>query len=297
MAADTTTEEVEERNGSAGRLHRMKRWTRNASEFVEVKLVLVPLLIVLAVVAVVLLTDQVTEGDTQGFDEMVLTAIHGTTSTTTLFETNIIETFAVDLTVLGGYPFLSLLFLSIAGYLALKGRFKEIGFILVAVIGGVVFSQVLKEFIARPRPNVFAHLAEVNTFSFPSGHSTLSAVSYMTLGVLLARFSHRRRVKIYVVAMALIFTLIVGLTRMILGVHYPTDVFAGWALGLGWALFCWWGATLLQRRGVVHHTPAVGEEDGEAHVEEPTREKLAADEDLSVFHDDDHRHPDGMQTA
>ena len=279
---DETTATGEEREDQVDRL---KRWTRNAAKFVEVKLVVVPLLVLLAVGAVLLLTDAVTEGETQDFDQMVLQAIHGTTSTTTVFETNIIEMFATDLTVLGGYPFLTLLFVSIAGFLALKGRWKELGLILVSVVGGVVFSQVLKEFIARPRPDVFEHLAQVNTFSFPSGHSTLSAVSYMTLGVLLARFSSRRSVKIYCVSMALLFTLIVGLTRMILGVHYPTDVFAGWSLGLGWALFCWWGATLLQRRGVVSHTPAVGGGDTSGDSE-PPKEKLREDKDLSVFHED-----------
>ena len=96
-----------------------------------------------------------------------------------------------------------------------------------------------------------AHLVDVQTLSFPSGHAMLSAITYLTLGVLLARLSPRRAVKAYVIALAIILTLLVGVSRVYLGVHWPTDVLGGWCLGAGWALLCWAVAVWLQRRGAV----------------------------------------------
>jgi undecaprenyl-diphosphatase len=78
-----------------------------------------------------------------------------------------------------------------------------------------------------------------------------AAVNYLTLGALLARFAARRRLRIYVIAISLSLTLLIGITRVCLGVHYPTDVLAGWAGGLGWALICWLVARYLQYRGAV----------------------------------------------
>jgi undecaprenyl-diphosphatase len=78
-----------------------------------------------------------------------------------------------------------------------------------------------------------------------------SAVIYLTLGALLARFAVRRRVRVYVVGVSLLLTLLIGITRVFLGVHYPSDVLAGWSAGLGWALLCWLVARYLQYRGAV----------------------------------------------
>jgi undecaprenyl-diphosphatase len=79
----------------------------------------------------------------------------------------------------------------------------------------------------------------------------LSAVTYLTLGALLARVEANRRGKLYVVSVAILLTLLVGCSRLYLGVHYPTDVLAGWVVGSAWAILCWTVAAWLQRRGQV----------------------------------------------
>ncbi|MEJ1935526.1 phosphatase PAP2 family protein, partial [Nostoc sp. NIES-2111] len=109
----------------------------------------------------------------------------------------------------------------------------------------------LKIVFDRPRPDLVAHLVDVRTLSFPSGHAMMSAVTFLTIGVLLARTSPRRRLKVYIVAVAVALTLLVGFSRVFLGVHWPTDVLAGWSAGSAWAVLCWLVARTLQRRGQV----------------------------------------------
>jgi undecaprenyl-diphosphatase len=94
-------------------------------------------------------------------------------------------------------------------------------------------------------------LVTVSTASFPSGHAMLSAIVYLTLGVLLARFLYHRRLKVYVLTVAILLSLFIGLSRIYLGVHYPTDVLAGWSAGAAWALLCLLAARFLERRGAV----------------------------------------------
>ncbi len=104
---------------------------------------------------------------------------------------------------------------------------------------------------SRPRPDLVSHLAEVQSASFPSGHAMVSAVAYLTIGTLLARAHKKRSTKIIVMTYAIILTLLIGISRVYLGVHWPTDVLAGWALGAAWAALWWLLAWQLQRRGDV----------------------------------------------
>jgi undecaprenyl-diphosphatase len=123
--------------------------------------------------------------------------------------------------------------------------------VLVATFGGLILSSLLKGLFERPRPQLVPHLSHVYTTSFPSGHSMLSAVVYLTLGTLLARLVQHRYLKIYFLVLALLLTFLVGLSRVYMGVHYPTDVLAGWTAGLAWASVCWLAARYLQQRGKV----------------------------------------------
>jgi len=161
---------------------------------------------------------------------------------------------ARDITTLGGRTMLLAVILSVVGYLALERKYGAMWLVVVAAGGGGLLSAAMKELFGRNRPDVVPHLVAVTSPSFPSGHSMLAAILYLTLGALLARFAARRRTKAYLLAVALFATFVIGSSRVYLGVHYPTDVLAGWCAGLIWALLCWLVARYLQRRGTVERS-------------------------------------------
>ncbi len=144
-----------------------------------------------------------------------------------------------DLTALGSTSVLIFIVFSVFFYLLIAGKPQAAFFILAAVAGGQLLSSLLKLGVDRPRPDLVSHLAEVYTLSFPSGHAMLSAVTYLTLGSLLARVLTGLVLKAYVLAVAVTATVLVGISRVYLGVHWPSDVLAGWCAGSAWAMFCW----------------------------------------------------------
>ena len=158
---------------------------------------------------------------------------------------------AQDITALGGRTMLFAVTVFAIGYLALEGKHGAMWLVAIAAGGGGFLSTVMKQLFGRDRPDVVPHLVAVTSSSFPSGHSMLAAIVYLTLGALLARFAARRRTRVYLLTVALFVTFVVGSSRVYLGVHYPTDVLAGWCAGLVWALICWLTARYLQKRGAV----------------------------------------------
>jgi undecaprenyl-diphosphatase len=128
--------------------------------------------------------------------------------------------------------------------------------LFAATGGGLLLSSLLKGWFNRPRPEIVPHLSYVYTSSFPSGHSMLAAVVYLTLGSLLAASVTRRRIKAYILFVAILLTTLVGVSRVYLGVHYPTDVLAGWMAGLAWSLLVWLAARKLQSGGRPAHESA-----------------------------------------
>ena len=213
------------------------------------------------------LTDEVLEQETQAFDKWVIRSMRRADDPSIPIGPPWVQEMGRDLTALGGIVTLVFFTTVVAGYLWIEGKKRVILLLLFASLGGLLLSSALKHFISRPRPDVVPHLSYVYTSSFPSGHSMLSAVIYLTLGALLASVIQQTRVKIYVLCVALLLTLLIGLSRIYLGVHYPTDVIAGWTAGLAWALFCWILARWLQQRHQIEDAS-------------PTSESAAADSEI-----------------
>jgi undecaprenyl-diphosphatase len=210
--------------------------------------------IVLAATSLVLfaqLTDEVIEGETRVFDETVLLALRQPGDPSNPIGPGWLEDAMRDFTALGSLAVLTFLTAAVTGFLVLQGKRHAALLVVVAIGGGILVSTLTKLGFDRPRPDLVPHGATVYTASFPSGHSMMSAVTYLTLGALLARVHAERRLKLYLLGLAVIITVLVGTSRVYLGVHWPTDVLAGWALGAAWALLCWAVALWLQMRGKV----------------------------------------------
>ncbi len=195
--------------------------------------------------------DKVSEGRFQHFDERVLLALRKSTNLSEPVGPHWVQEIGRDATALGGIGWLVFFTLTVAGYLWLDRKRHMAMFLLAASVSGVVLSFGLKAVFDRPRPTVVPHLSYVASSSFPSAHSMMSAIVYVTLGSLLTTVVARRRLKAYILGVALALSFIVGISRVYLGVHYPTDVIAGWMAGLSWALVCWLAARWLQRHGEV----------------------------------------------
>jgi undecaprenyl-diphosphatase len=195
--------------------------------------------------------DAVSDGTWRAFDTAVVVAMRNPANLSDPIGPRWIEEMARDFTALGGVAVLLMLTLATVGYLVLADKRRIAVFVVIAVCGGMVLSSLFKSAFDRPRPDLVPHLSYVYTASFPSGHSMMSAVAYLTLGTLLARIHKRRALKIYFLGLAMLLTFTIGISRVYLGVHWPTDVVAGWAAGATWAIVCWLVALWLQQRRVV----------------------------------------------
>jgi undecaprenyl-diphosphatase len=159
-----------------------------------------------------------------------------------------LQSAARDLTALGSYTVLSILVFTVAGYWVLARYHAAAWLLLGSVSSGALLNNLLKLGFNRPRPDVMSPMVQVFTASFPSGHATLSAISYLTLGALLSRLHPCHHLPTFFMLIAIALTVLIGISRIYLGVHYPTDVMAGWCFGSAWALACWSLMTWLQRR-------------------------------------------------
>lgn len=213
------------------------------------------LIVALSVWAFVEIADRVREGELAQFDRTVMTALRDGDEATDPLGPPWLEKLARDVTALGSFGVLALITAASCGYLWLLGRRAAMLYLLAAVLGGQAISSALKTAFDRPRPEFFPHGVQEHTASFPSGHSMLSTVALLTLAAMLARHQPRKRLRMYLVAVAVLISLAVGVSRVYLGVHWPSDVLAGWSLGAGWALACWVIAGQLQRRGAVGRQP------------------------------------------
>ncbi|MFG6157692.1 phosphatase PAP2 family protein [Halomonas sp. 1390] len=194
------------------------------------------------------LADDVSEGDTQSLDETLLLSLRNPVDHTDPLGPGWVEELGRDFTALGGVGVLVLVVLVALGYLLLARRYRAALLAAVAVPGGILLSTIMKAGFDRPRPDLVPHDSIVYTASFPSGHAMMSAVTYLTLAALLIRVQPELKLKAYILGVALLLTLLVGISRVYLGVHWPTDVLAGWTAGAAWAALCWLAMRWMQRR-------------------------------------------------
>ncbi len=234
----------------------------------RVLLVLIALLFVTCVWGFVELAQRAPRGEFEATENRILSAFRQTEDPNQGIGPRWMPEMARDVTALGSAFVLTLVTALIVGLLMMRRRVRTALLILAATLGGYLLSTWLKDLFGRGRPTAVPHLTEEVSMSFPSGHSMVGAAFYLTMGLLLAQTVAHRREKIYFVVTAVVITLLIGMSRVYLGVHYPTDVVAGWAAGTAWALFCWGTAWYLQRRGSIRTAEDV---DAEVLIPSPSR--------------------------
>jgi undecaprenyl-diphosphatase len=200
--------------------------------------------------AFVVVADQVHAGSLQNFDRTLLVMFRRPPTNAPIGPPTIQEAVR-DITAMGGVVVLGFVTVVTAGFLVLDGKSRMALLVLASAGGGLCMNLLLKDAFHRPRPQIVPHLVYASGESFPSGHSMLSATIYLTLGALLARSHKRKRLKAYFLLVAGLLTVMIGVSRVYLGVHWPTDVLAGWTAGSVWALLCWLVARSLQSNRTV----------------------------------------------
>ena len=199
---------------------------------------------VLGVIALCLLgfawlADEIAGNETHAFDHAVMTWLHAPGEASQPVGPDWLLNSMIDITALGGYTILTLLTLGAALYRIARRDYVTAGVVVAAIGSGAVLTGLLKLGFDRARPDLVEHLTHAASSSFPSGHATQAAIAFLTLGALMTRAQESRRVKALILSGALFLTILVGVSRVYLGVHWPTDVLGGWCLGAAWAGL-WW---------------------------------------------------------
>lgn len=224
----------------------LAHWCR---QHVEVATLALLTLTIAAIWALAALTEEVVEGATSDLDREILLLLRTPGDLGNPIGPWWLEEMGRDLTALGGVAVLVLTTVVVSLFFLLQRRWATTVYILATVGGGIVLSSFAKGFFDRARPDLVPHGSMVHTASFPSGHSMMAAIAYLTLGAMIARVQPRLALKIYTLSVAVLLTLLVGVSRVYMGVHWPTDVAAGWLAGAAWAVVCLLVARKLADRG------------------------------------------------
>lgn len=211
-----------------------------------------PTLLLLAVAAVLLaahIAEEMAEGDTFKSDRAILLAMRHPDDVAQPIGPRWLLQSAIDISALGGFTLLWIFGVAGVGYLALRRRRAEAAWLAASMIGASVLDSVLKSVFHRARPDLTPHLVYVSSASFPSGHATISAAVYLSLGLMLAETDPRRLGRICLLAFMCLIVVLIGCSRVYLGVHWPSDVAAGWCFGAAWALVVFVASRWLRRGG------------------------------------------------
>lgn len=194
------------------------------------------------------IADEVIQGDFRQFDETILLSMRTTGDPSDPIGPSWFEEAGRDVTALGSVAALLIFTITMAGYLYLKKQAWVALFVVLAIVSGTAVSTLMKSGFDRPRPELVPHKTQIYTKSFPSGHSSMSALVFLTLGAVMARAERDRKTKVFLIAVPVVLSLLVGVSRVYMGVHWPSDVLAGWLLGTTWAAASWLVFRYLQRR-------------------------------------------------
>jgi undecaprenyl-diphosphatase len=218
-------------------------WLRAADLRLLAELAAVAILVLVFIV----IGSEIGELDTDAFDRSILLALRAAPDDP--IGSHNVEAAVVHLSALGSGTVTTLVVIIATAFLALAGRWRYALLVIACAVGTLILMEVLKSFYDRPRPTVVTQLDPPGGLSFPSGHSMISAALYLTLGVLIARALPRRRLRVFAVATGAFLAIVIGVSRLYLGVHYPTDVLGGWTAGLTWALIL---GVIVRRLGQRH---------------------------------------------
>mgnify|MGYP001314958693 CR=1 FL=1 len=192
--------------------------------------------------------DEVSEGETEALDRALLLALRTPGQPSDPLGPRWLEESVRDVTALGGFTLLTILTIAATLLLLFRKRRREALIFAATVILAQLSNSLLKDLYGRPRPDLVAHGSYVYSHSFPSGHSAMAAAVFLVLATVFASVEPRRRTKALIYGMAIVTVIGVGVSRIYLGVHWPTDVLGGWCLGVSWALVAWLLLAFTRRR-------------------------------------------------
>lgn len=215
------------------------------------KLLIGFLFVAAALLGLFWLGSEVLEGDTFALDKAILRVLRSAQDAALPLGPHWLPQSVTDITALGGFTVLTLLTCLVVGFLLASRKPGTALFVALAITSGALLSTALKGLFVRQRPEIVPHLVQVSSTSFPSGHAMNSAMVYLTLAALLARSQEEAKVRVYLIAAAITLTAMIGFSRVYLGVHWPSDVLAGWTFGALWAATCSWTAKALQRHRTI----------------------------------------------
>jgi len=195
--------------------------------------------VALAVLFVTILGDAIEDGAQFSFDRAILLWARGGSAHGAPIGPVWFRAAMIDITAIGGVTVLVLMVALVAGFLALRRHWLTLALVLGGTISGSLAVTLVKNLVARPRPTITDHLVSVSTLSFPSGHAANSAIVYLTMATLLGQLVEGRAARTYLFAGTALIVTLIGVSRVYLGVHWPSDVLAGWAFGTLWAV-AWW---------------------------------------------------------
>jgi undecaprenyl-diphosphatase len=186
------------------------------------------------------IADEVLEKETQAFDTTILLSLRE-------LHTPLLDRLMIAITFFGEPTELTIMSLALGAWLIWRGQRSEATTLAIAAAGAAGLNVLLKDVFARARPALWARIVDVRYYSFPSGHAMLSMVVYGLLGYLLA--THFRRWRVGIVSLTVVLIAAIGFSRLYLGVHWPTDVLAGYAAGLVWLMTCILSIEIWRHRG------------------------------------------------